>query len=90
MKVKSSRKKIWSIPIAALAIVLMLAGALAVSGIVQAQSAGSKTILNATGITEGSGAAEIDAAKDFVYVLDTDTDALGLTTPIATVGDSGW
>ena len=34
-----SNKKIWSIPIAALAIVLMLAGALVVSGIVQAQSA---------------------------------------------------
>ena len=30
-------RKIWSIPIAALALVLMLAGALAVSGIVQAQ-----------------------------------------------------
>ena len=41
MKVKSSRK-IWSIPIAALALVLMLVGALAVSGIVQAQSAGNR------------------------------------------------
>ena len=38
MKVKS-RRKIWSIPIAVLALVLMLAGALAVSGIVQAQAA---------------------------------------------------
>ena len=37
MKTKS--RKIWSIPIAVLALVLMLAGALAVSGIVQAQSA---------------------------------------------------
>ena len=34
-----SRKKIWSIPIAVLALALMLAGALAVSGIVQAQAA---------------------------------------------------
>ena len=37
MKTKS--RKIWSIPIAVLALVLMLAGALAVSGIVQAQAA---------------------------------------------------
>ena len=42
MKTKS--RKIWSIPIAALALVLMLAGYLAVSGIVQAQSPGT-TIL---------------------------------------------
>ena len=41
-----SRRKIWSIPIAALALVLMLAGALAVSGIVQAQ---------ASNIVEGGG-----------------------------------
>ena len=33
------RRKIWSIPIAVLALVMMLAGALAVSGIVQAQAA---------------------------------------------------
>ena len=39
MKTKS--RKIWSIPIAALAIVLMLAGALTVTGIVQAQTAPS-------------------------------------------------
>ena len=32
-----SRRKIWSIPIAALALVLMLVGALAVTGIVQAE-----------------------------------------------------
>ena len=42
MKVKS-RRKIWSIPIAALAIALMLAGALAVSSIVQAQAAKNVT-----------------------------------------------
>ena len=36
---KAKNRKIWSIPIAALALVLMLVGALAVSGIVQAQSA---------------------------------------------------
>ena len=34
----SSRRKIWSIPIAALALVLMLVGALAVTGIVQANT----------------------------------------------------
>ena len=33
-----TRRKIWSIPIAVLALVLMLVGALAVTGIVQAQS----------------------------------------------------
>ena len=38
-----SRKKIWTIPIAVLALALMLAGALAVSGIVLAQSSGNKT-----------------------------------------------
>ena len=38
-----SRRKIWSIPIAALAIVLMLAGALAVSGIAQAATEGVTT-----------------------------------------------
>ena len=35
----SSRKKIWSIPIAVLALVLMLAGGLLATGIVQAQTA---------------------------------------------------
>ena len=53
MKAKSSRK-IWSIPIAALALVLMLAGALAVSGIVQAQSAGNRIISIGANNIEGN------------------------------------
>ena len=39
-----SGRKIWSIPIAALALVLMLAGALVVTSIVQAQATGTKTV----------------------------------------------
>ena len=45
---KSSRK-IWSIPIAALALVLMLAGALAVSGIVQANTVHGVTLTDPDG-----------------------------------------
>jgi hypothetical protein len=37
-KIVKHRRKIWSIPIAVLALVLMLAGALVVSGVVQAQT----------------------------------------------------
>ena len=48
---KSSRK-IWSIPIAALALVLMLAGAMAVSSIVRAQTIDSSTFYMAVGATD--------------------------------------
>ena len=41
-KIVKHRRKIWSIPIAALALVLMLAGALVVTSIVQAQAASVK------------------------------------------------
>ena len=44
-----SRRKIWSIPIAALAIVLMLAGALAVTGIVQANTVHGVTLTDPNG-----------------------------------------
>ena len=61
-----SRRKIWSIPIAALAIVLMLAGALVVSGVVLAQGTGTKTVqgggtkyLDAQAIAIGVGATTI-------------------------------
>ena len=43
-KIVKHRRKIWSIPIAALALVLMLAGALVVTSIVQAQATGTKTV----------------------------------------------
>ena len=75
------RSKIWSIPIAVLAIVLMLAGALAVSGIVQAQAAnivkgGGDIVLGA--VLDGQAITtitvdEADAAADPVEVgLDDD------------------
>ena len=60
------RRKIWSIPIAVLALVLMLAGALAVSGIVQAQAAnivkgGGDVILGS--VTDGTAITTITVAE---------------------------
>ena len=70
MKVKS-RRKIWSIPIAALALVLMLAGALVVSGIVQAQTAPSQVY----GLVNGD-IAIADITVFATYTLeDIETDA---------------
>ena len=60
-----SRRKIWSIPIAALAIVLMLAGALAVSGIAQAATEGV-TLMDPAG-------------NEVQLVLAADDDAIGKT-----------
>ena len=62
MKAKSSRN-IWSIPIAVLALVLMLAGALAVSGIVQAQAAN---------IVKGGG--DVHPRRPLKLMLDATTD----------------
>ena len=73
---KSSRK-IWSIPIAALALVLMLVGALAVSGIVQANTVhgvtltdpdGSEVTLTLVALETGvSGADRATVPKEFRY-----------------------
>ena len=79
MKVKSSRK-IWSIPIAALALVLMLVGALAVSGIVQAQTPGDRDI----SVTPEDGVAEIGEAEaqEFVFAMSELTSTGGVATII--------
>ena len=61
----SSRKKIWSIPIAVLALALMLAGALAVSGIAQAATEGV-TLMDPAG-------------NEVQLVLAADDDAIGKT-----------
>ena len=45
-----SRRKIWSIPIAALALVLMLVGGLVATGVAQAQATGTKSITTGTAL----------------------------------------
>ena len=83
------RRKIWSIPIAVLALVLMLAGALAVSGIVQAQtpaSAPSTVISSVEGAAlNGEDELAVIAFKDLpdAAVLVLDEEAV-LASPSAT------
>ena len=73
MKMKS--RKIWSVPIAVLALALMLAGALAVSGIVQAQTAPSLESSNIKVAVNGD-AAVAEVLASIVVVTETGEDAL--------------
>ena len=83
-----SRRKIWSIPIAALALVLMLAGALVVSGMVQAQSA--KEGKRGLASVEGTGVIQVLDLEDLnketlTLYLDPNADEFDADSPIATV-----
>ena len=69
MEMKS--RKIWSLPIAALALVLMLAGALAVSSIVQAQTAPSQVY----GLVDGESPIDADTVFALYTLEDIDADA---------------
>ena len=73
MKTKS--RKIWSIPIAALALVLMLAGALVVTSIVQAQAASVKPRV-------------ANAVDDFELQVDAGGVSDDLTTKVINLADS--
>ena len=75
-----TRRKIWSIPIAALALVLMLAGALVVSGIVQAQTIDRSTFHMVVG--------EIEALTVEVKGLDRSDDDNGKFAAISTASDA--
>ena len=87
-----TRRKIWSMPIAALAVALMLATALIATGIVYAVATGTKisdqtlTVNNVAGTTDNGGAVEInltdlDATTDGAQAAftDPDGDALAYT-----------
>ena len=97
MKAKS--RKIWSLPIAVLALALMLVGALAVSGIVQAQSAnivtGDKVIIHdaSSGVISAVTTLTVspsspDDAEPEDVVLGLDEDQYVVAVELARGGDS--
>ena len=72
-----SRRKIWSIPIAALALVLMLVGGLVATGVVQAQAPTPRPSLANSNIKVAvNGDAAIDATIATIVVDDPGTAAV--------------
>ena len=69
-----SSRKIWSIPIAALALVLMLVGAMAVTGIVQAQETPSAPEAMSASVDGNTSAVGDDTTIATVEVADLDAD----------------